>query len=184
MKPPVLQICGYKNSGKTTLIARLLAIFNGMNIRVAVIKHDLHGFEGDVEETDTYKLRAAGAAATAITSPWRTAVVEEHETPLSGLIERFRSYDLILVEGFKEEPYPKLVMVNKPEDMELAQRLSGVVAMIRRGDGCEDAEEAGGSAESSVVLSAEAPNGGIPAFRADEAEEIAGFILRYCQRGR
>lgn len=129
---PVVQIVGYKNSGKTTLITRLVKIFNGMSLRVAVIKHDLHGFEADREGTDSFRFREAGAAAAAITSPWRTAIFEERETPLAKLIEQFDRYDLILVEGFKREAYPKMVLLRSAEDEPLIQDLQQVFAVVQK----------------------------------------------------
>ncbi|RCX23592.1 molybdopterin-guanine dinucleotide biosynthesis protein B [Fontibacillus phaseoli] len=169
---PVVQICGYKNSGKTTLLSSLLRIFNGMNISTAVIKHDLHGFEGDVEDTDTYKLRSAGAAATAITSPWRTAVVEERETPLHDLIERFQSYDLILVEGFKQESYPKIVLLHTPEDLDLIHQVSGLIALVVRRDSKE-----GIGISDNIFINTLVKESEVLVFYADEVRRIAEFIL-------
>ena len=155
---PVVQIVGYKNSGKTTLITRLVKIFNDMNLRVAVIKHYLHGFEADREGTDSFRFRAAGAAAAAITSPWRTAVFEEQETPLVQLIEHFAQYDLILVEGFKRERYPKMVLLRSTEDEPLIEELQQVIAVVQK--------EADFSANSS----------GPRRFQRDEIEQMAGYI--------
>ncbi|SDE87477.1 molybdopterin-guanine dinucleotide biosynthesis protein B [Fontibacillus panacisegetis] len=129
----IIQIVGYKNSGKTTLISRLIPILNDMNYKIAVIKHDVHGFDSDVEGTDTYKLRQAGALATAITSPWRTAIMEERETSVQSLIDYFREYDLVILEGFKQEEYPKLVLVTSTEDMQLVRELSQVIGIVYRG---------------------------------------------------
>lgn len=157
---PVLQIVGYKNSGKTTLITRLAKLFNGMNLRVAVIKHDLHGFDADREGTDSFRHREAGAAAAAITSPWRTAIFEERETPLAELIDHFAGYDLILVEGFKQETYPKMVMLRSAEDEPLIRELSQVCAIIQK-EADFPAKEAGPRR-----------------FQRDEIEQIAEFIRR------
>ncbi|GJM80566.1 molybdopterin-guanine dinucleotide biosynthesis protein B [Paenibacillus timonensis] len=157
---PVLQIVGYKNSGKTTLITRLAKLFNGMNLRVAVIKHDLHGFDADREGTDSFRHRKAGAAAAAITSPWRTAIFEERETPLAELIDHFAGYDLILVEGFKQETYPKMVMLRSAEDEPLIRELSQVCAIIQK-EADFPAKEAGPRR-----------------FQRDEIEQIAEFIRR------
>lgn len=155
---PVLQIVGYKNSGKTTLITRLAELFNGMNLRVAVIKHDLHGFDADREGTDSFRHREAGAAAAAITSPWRTAIFEERETPLAELIEHFAGYDLILVEGFKQEIYPKMVMLRSAEDEPLIRELSQVCAIIQK--------------EADLPANEAGPR----RFQRDEIEQIAEFI--------
>ncbi|MNH77447.1 Molybdopterin-guanine dinucleotide biosynthesis adapter protein [compost metagenome] len=129
MKPvsiPVYQIVGYKNTGKTHLVSRLVAHFAAKGLRVAVIKHDLHGFEMDKVGTDTYQHRAAGAAAVAITSPERTAILEEKGAALSDLIVRFAEYDLVLVEGFKQETYPKLVILREKKDLPLLSELTNI----------------------------------------------------------
>lgn len=155
---PVVQIVGYKNSGKTTLITRLVKIFNGMNLRVAVIKHDLHGFEADREGTDSFRFREAGAAAAAITSPWRTAVFEEQETPLAKLIEHFTEYELILVEGFKHETYPKMVLLRSAEDEPLIQELQQVIAIVQK--------------EADFPANESGPR----RFQRDEVEHMAEYI--------
>ncbi|USB31585.1 molybdopterin-guanine dinucleotide biosynthesis protein B [Paenibacillus sp. YPG26] len=123
---PVFQIVGYKNTGKTHLVSRLTSYFTAKGLRVAVIKHDLHEFEMDKEGTDTYQHTAAGAAAVAITSPTRTAVLEEKGTALSDLIARFAEYDLVLVEGFKQEAYPKLLILRNEKDLQLLSELTNV----------------------------------------------------------
>ncbi|MDO7904873.1 molybdopterin-guanine dinucleotide biosynthesis protein B [Paenibacillus sp. JX-17] len=128
--PFVLQIVGYKNSGKTTLISRLLELILKQGIQAAIIKHDAHGFEMDHPGTDTYKLRTAGAHAVAITSSSGTAVLEEGEQSLEELISRFAAYDVVLVEGFKEASYPKWVMIRQSGDIELLYRLRNVRAAV------------------------------------------------------
>lgn len=165
MVPPVVQIVGFKNSGKTTLITRLLNLFNGMNLKVAVIKHDVHGFEMDREGTDTYLFRETGAAAAAIVSPWRTAIIEEQETSLSELIEHFTAYDLILVEGFKQAHYPKLVLLRGPEDVPLLEQSSHICAIVQ-------------SEVAEKKMSDEQANISLPCFHRNEVEQIAKFITQ------
>lgn len=129
-KPFVCQIVGYKNSGKTTLVCALVERLKAEGCRVAVIKHDAHDFEMDHPGTDSYRHRAAGAAAIALVSPRKTAVIREEETSLDKLIEDFCGYDVILVEGFKKERYPKLVMVRRAEDTELVRGLENVAGIV------------------------------------------------------
>lgn len=166
---PVIQIVGYKNSGKTTLIGKLLEIFNAMKLRVAVIKHDIHGFEADRESTDTFRHRRAGAVATAITSPWRTAIIEERETMLSGLINHFEAYDLTIVEGFKQEDYPKIVLIRSREDLTLLEELTEIRAAVFRQEagGCLDNDGTGGVLAGS----------GLPCYHINEVEELAKLII-------
>lgn len=125
----VLQIVGYKNTGKTTLTESLIKRLVSQRLIVGAIKHDGHDFETDHPGTDTWRHRQAGAVMTAITSGQRTAMIEERPTPLHELLERFHSMDIVLVEGFKFEPYPKIVIVKTPEDEALITRLENVSAV-------------------------------------------------------
>ncbi|MGG1880565.1 molybdopterin-guanine dinucleotide biosynthesis protein B [Paenibacillus cisolokensis] len=125
----VVQLCGYKNSGKTTLLAAVIRQLKARGVRLAVIKHDAHQFEMDHPGTDTDRFREAGADAVAITSPGRTAVLMEAETPLETLIGAFRDVDLVLVEGFKQAAYPKLVLLRDEADAGLLQ-LQGIMGIV------------------------------------------------------
>ncbi len=107
-------VSGVKNSGKTTLICRLLEIFSGMGLRVATIKHDGHEFNADVPGTDTYRQLRAGAYGTAVFSAEKYMVVKrQKDTAEDQLLELFPEADLILLEGFKHSPYPKIELVRK-----------------------------------------------------------------------
>lgn len=166
---PVIQIVGYKNSGKTTLIGKLLEILNAMNLRVAVIKHDVHGFEADRESTDTFRHRRAGAIATAITSPWRTAIIEEQETKLGELIRHFDDYDMTIIEGFKHESYPKIVLIRDREDLPLLEDLTDIRAVVFR----EEAQECLNHDGTGGVVSGSE----LPCYKIDDVEEIAKLII-------
>lgn len=128
-KPAVCQIVGYKNRGKTSLVCALIPLLKQGGKRVAVIKHDRHEYDMDHPGTDTWKQRQAGAMAVAITSPARTSVIEERGCSLSELIKGFSGYDYVLVEGFKQEAYPKIVLVRRPEDLELLQNTRNIAAI-------------------------------------------------------
>ncbi|ULO10064.1 molybdopterin-guanine dinucleotide biosynthesis protein B [Paenibacillus sp. 19GGS1-52] len=127
-QPAVLQIVGYKNRGKTTLICALIPLLQEKGYTVAVIKHDAHSFEIDHEGTDTFRQRAAGASAVAITGGERTVRIEEYGSSLAELIASFASYDFILVEGFKNVAYPKIVLIQQEDDLELLKELNNVWA--------------------------------------------------------
>ncbi|MGN7760126.1 molybdopterin-guanine dinucleotide biosynthesis protein B [Paenibacillus sp. 22594] len=128
-RPAVCQIVGYKNSGKTTLICDLIPLLRQRGCSVAVIKHDGHEFEIDHEGTDTWKQRKAGASAVAITSGVRTSVIQERGRSLEELIESFADYDFVLVEGFKQERYPKIVLIRSEVDLILLNGTSNIIAM-------------------------------------------------------
>lgn len=109
---PLIGIAGWSNSGKTTLIEKLVRHFSARGLRVATIKHTHHKFVIDTPGSDTARHRAAGAAETAIVSGSRVAIVEEIETrgepSLGDVAARLKPADLIFVEGYKSAPIPKI----------------------------------------------------------------------------
>lgn len=112
-----IAVSGAKDSGKTTLIERILPILVKKGLKIATIKHDGHDFEPDVPGTDSFRHRTAGAFASAVFSKRRYMVSRElepgeavDETVLSGL---FPEADLILLEGFKASDYPKIEVVGE-----------------------------------------------------------------------
>lgn len=128
--PLVLQIVGYKNSGKTTLIAKLIHRLKQTNCIVGTIKHDAHEFDLDTPGTDTWRHQEAGADITAISSATRSAVISRGPEPLSVLLAHMRHADVVLVEGFKQADYPKLILLRKPEDAELLSLANPFMAVL------------------------------------------------------
>ncbi len=107
----VFGIAGYSGSGKTTLIERVLPRLVVRGLKVAVIKHTHHDFDVDRPGKDSWRAREAGAAAVLLSSDHRTALLTEHRsTPptLDVLLDQLPPCDLVLVEGYKREPIPKL----------------------------------------------------------------------------
>ncbi|TGB05238.1 molybdopterin-guanine dinucleotide biosynthesis protein B [Halobacillus salinus] len=120
---PVFQMIGYKNSGKTTFLSELVEYGANKGDRVAVIKH--HGHKEPLQEmhreTDTYKLKKSGSFLTGVASPNALQIEMNQGMELDRLIEfyRFFSPDLILVEGYKQDRYPKGVLIRRKEDLSL-----------------------------------------------------------------
>ncbi len=113
--PFIFAISGYKNSGKTTLITKLIPELTKKGYKVAVIKHDGHDFESDVPGTDSYRHQKAGAYGTAVFSSKRMMVTKETtEVNELDLMKAFPEADIILLEGLKHSSYPKY-FCNYPE---------------------------------------------------------------------
>lgn len=108
---PIVSIVGRSNSGKTTLIEKLIPELIRRRYRVATIKHNIHGFEIDHEGKDSWRHKMAGAQVTVIASPYRVAVIEDanRDYELSELRDHYiRDVDIILSEGYKRYPHPKI----------------------------------------------------------------------------
>ena len=105
-------IVGWKNSGKTGLMERLVAAFTARGLRVSTIKHAHHAFDIDQPSKDSHRHREAGATEVLISGGARFALMHElrgaDEPSLAELLARLSPVDLVLVEGFKSEPHPKL----------------------------------------------------------------------------
>lgn len=113
-EPFILAVSGVKNSGKTTLLTRLLPILKEKGLKVAVIKHDGHEFEADVPGTDSYRHMQAGAYGTAVFSESKYMVVKQQTLiSVEKLIEMFPEADIIFLEGFKHSEFPKLEVIRK-----------------------------------------------------------------------
>jgi molybdopterin-guanine dinucleotide biosynthesis protein B len=112
---PVIGFVGASGSGKTTLITRVLPLLRAEGVRVAVLKHAHCGFDMDRPGKDSHRVREAGASEVLIASRARWAHLGQledglEEPPFRELLERFDPgrVDLVLVEGFAREAYPKI----------------------------------------------------------------------------
>ncbi|MCL5291960.1 MAG: molybdopterin-guanine dinucleotide biosynthesis protein B [Actinobacteria bacterium] len=108
---PIISIVGKSNVGKTTLLEKLIAELVSSGYRVAAIKHNKHGFDLDRPGKDTWRLARAGASAVAIASAHQLAVMREveGEPALEELLPLLGDgYDIVLTEGYKNGPAPKV----------------------------------------------------------------------------
>ena len=111
---PVLGFAAYSGTGKTTLLVQLIPLLKAQGIRVALIKHAHHDFDIDIPGKDSYELRKAGAAQVLVASDKRRALITEiepaAEPELNELVNQLDldSADLVLVEGFRHLPFPKI----------------------------------------------------------------------------
>lgn len=107
---PIVSIVGKSNSGKTTLLEKLIPELRRRGYRVATVKHDAHSFEMDVPGKDTWRHRQAGADLVVISSRDKIAQIRrlEGEVPLLEIASGISGVDIILTEGFKRGPAPKV----------------------------------------------------------------------------
>lgn len=108
----IFGFAGYSGSGKTTLIEKLIPLFVQRGLKVSLIKHAHHTFDVDQQGKDSFRHRHAGCTEVLVTSSRRWALMHElrgaAEPTLKEQMERLSLCDLLLVEGFKHEPIPKL----------------------------------------------------------------------------
>ena len=108
----VIGIAGWSGAGKTTLLTRVLPVLAQRGLKVATIKHAHHAFDVDQPGKDSYEHRKAGASEVIVSSARRWVVMHElgdaAEATLADLLRKVSSCDLVLVEGFKREPLPKI----------------------------------------------------------------------------
>lgn len=133
--PRVLGICGYSGAGKTTLIERLLPRLKAAGFRLAVVKHDAHALDVDRSGKDSDRLFRAGADV--LVHDARQGLLRFHARRLSlpaALARLAGRYDLVLVEGHKRSPGPKLWLLSEGETSAPAG-LSSVLATLPRTPG-------------------------------------------------
>ena len=108
----IFGLAGWSGSGKTTLLAALIPELVGRGVTVSTIKHAHHEFDIDQPGKDSWRHRQAGAREVMVASSRRFALMHElrdaPEPSLDELVARMAPVDLLLVEGFKRDPHPKL----------------------------------------------------------------------------
>ncbi len=119
---PIISIVGKSDSGKTTLIEKLIPELTRRGYRIGTVKHDVHGFEVDREGKDSWRHKQAGAHTVVISSPKKVALIRDVENDLT--LEEIRKkliqdVDLILSEGYKKDVEPKIEIFRKEKHKEL-----------------------------------------------------------------
>lgn len=118
----LIGLAGWSGAGKTTLLTRIIPRLVGRGLTVSTVKHAHHGFDVDHPGKDSYAHRVAGATEVLVSSAVRFALMHElrgePEFDLARLLGKLAPVDLVIVEGFKREPHPKLevyrAVVGKP----------------------------------------------------------------------
>ena len=109
--PPVVSIVGKSKAGKTTLVERLVAELKGRGYRVATVKHSTHSFEMDHQGKDSWRHTQAGSDAVVISSPKKLALIraQDHDATIEEILGLIGpEYDIVITEGFKKGPAPKI----------------------------------------------------------------------------
>ena len=120
--PPIISIVGKSDSGKTTLLEKLLAEIKNRGYHSGIIKHDTHGFDIDHEGKDTWRHKKAGASTVIISSPNKIAVIRDikEEKVLDAIAaEYLQDMDIIFTEGYKRGNKPKVEVFRKEVHQEL-----------------------------------------------------------------
>jgi len=110
--PQVICIVGRSQSGKTTLIEKLIPVIKNKGYRIGTIKHSHHIFDFDKSGKDSWRHKDAGAETVIIASPGKIAMVKnDHLGSLESLLDYFGDLDLVITEGYKGARQPKIEVV-------------------------------------------------------------------------
>ena len=165
---PVLGIAAFSGVGKTTLLRQVIPLLCDRGLRLGIIKHSHHAFEVDKPGKDSFILRQAGAAQIVVASARRTALITDtpgaqEMIPLFPLVQQVDSagLDIILVEGFKYYPFPKIELYRPALGHPLLCRNDPAIIAVAT------------DASLSIVT-------GIPILDLNDPIDIADFIHRRC----
>jgi molybdopterin-guanine dinucleotide biosynthesis protein B len=120
--PPIISIVGKSDSGKTTLLEKLIAEIKNRGYHIGTIKHDTHGFDIDREGKDTWRHKKAGASTVAISSPTKVAIIKDiklEETLDTIAAAYLQDVDIVFTEGYKRGNKPKVEVFRKEVHQEL-----------------------------------------------------------------
>lgn len=157
---PILSFAAKSGTGKTTYLEKLLPLLKKEHIKLAVLKHDAHGFEMDKPGKDSYRLTQAGADHMILTCQDKTAAIFTHpqEDPeLSFLLSKVQGVDLIITEGYKLQDMPKLELLRAGYNEVLHSNQENLLGVI-----CDFPFETQ-----------------LPVFPLNEPEALVPFILDY-----
>lgn len=169
----VLGLRGFSGAGKTTLLVRLIPALRAQGLSVSTVKRAHHGFDVDTPGKDSHRHREAGATEVMVTSGARFALMhelrDEREPTLAELLVHMSPVDLVLVEGFREEPHPKLELWRAANGKPLIGRADPhVVAILTDRPDAPEVRAAAGS---------------LPVLALDDLDAITALVVAHV-RGR
>ncbi|MFO1201941.1 MAG: molybdopterin-guanine dinucleotide biosynthesis protein B [Tabrizicola sp.] len=156
----VYGVIGWKNSGKTSLMERLVAEITGRGFSVSTVKHVHHHVDLDQPGKDTWRHRQAGAREVVLASADRMAILVEHRGPepeLPAVLTRLAPVDLVLVEGYKRDAHPKVEVWREETGHPLIQPGDPLVRAV--------------ATDAALALP-------VPVLDLNDTRAVADFILR------
>lgn len=167
--PFVVGVAGWKNSGKTTLLTRMVAELVRRGYRVATVKHSHHPVSAEQDGTDSARHRDAGAYAVAVISPAGWAIADgnrllsldpDPEPPLATVVARLGPADIVIVEGLKRAAIPKI---------ETRRKEQGKGAPLAPHD----------ATVFAIAADHNVGNAGVPAYALDDIAGLTDALLRH-----
>jgi molybdopterin-guanine dinucleotide biosynthesis protein B len=157
---PVVSVVGKSDSGKTTLIERLIRALADRGYRVGSVKHHVHDFDIDVPGKDSWRHAKAGAAVTLVSSPSKLGMtrVMDHEATLGELLEYAADVDILLTEGYRRAGNVRIEVSRRARSTELVCESAELFALVTDND--------------------ELDVGGLPVFGLDDTGALADLVER------
>ncbi|MEA4926768.1 MAG: molybdopterin-guanine dinucleotide biosynthesis protein B [Syntrophomonadaceae bacterium] len=153
---PFVSLVGYSNSGKTTVMASLIRIIKQRGYRVAAVKHASHGYTMDPPGLDSWHYTQAGADQVVVAGPESVTMHEfVQNISLKDILDRIKNVDVILVEGFKNQPGPKIEIFRSGISADRVPENDNLLAVV-----------------SDIPVA-----GDTPVFLFEQLEELADFII-------
>ncbi len=157
----IIGVVGWKNSGKTTLIEKLINEFNNRSLTVSTIKHSHHNFSVDKRGTDSFRHFDAGAQETILTSEKKwikfSRQLSDSKPNLPYLITQISPVDIVIVEGFKDCDHKKVEVVDSLSDRKPLYETDRTICGI-------------------ITNQLKIQNSGLPQFERDDVQKICDFI--------
>lgn len=159
----IIQIVGFKNSGKTSLSTELIRSLVSNGFRTASLKHHGHGGEPlGLKNTDSYKQQQAGAIVAGVEGSGMFQLKHVNGWNIEQLIAIYRLFniDILVIEGFKYENYPKIILIKNKEELSLLKQLTNIIAVV----------SAVSMEESSISF---------PVFPYDQIEKLCHYYIEH-----
>jgi molybdopterin-guanine dinucleotide biosynthesis protein B len=162
----IIGLAGWSGAGKTTLLTRLIPHLIGQGLRVSTVKHAHHSFDLDMPGKDSWAHRQAGAKQVLVSAAQRWALMTENrdnpEPDLDFLLGQLSPVDLVIIEGFKRAPYPKIEV----------HRAANAKPWLHPDD------------TDIRAIAADTPQTALPQAALDDIPAIAALVLRFATGGR